>query len=333
VSKAKCILLFSGGLDSLLAARVLQEQDIEVIGFHCLLPFISPDVNPEEMKLTRLAAQIGLTLRFFRCGKEYIDMIRNPEHGYGKHANPCIDCHIYFILKAVALMKDMEADFVATGEVVGQRPMSQMKHTLNHIEKATGVQGLLLRPLSAKLLKPTIPEKNHMVNRDMLLAINGRSRKAQLELAQKYHIVEYASPSGGCLFTDKYISKRVFDLIQFHSECELIDFYLLTIGRHFRISDNAKLIVARNENENNILQNYMHDADFFFIPTYPAPAVFVRGMLSDSEISSVGSIIRRYSKAQSENQGISVFVKGAYLKTIMPGMRMIDDDLEAMRIR
>jgi len=326
-------VLFSGGLDSMLAARLLMEQDIDVIGFHCLLPFVAPDADPTKLKPAKIAAGINLSLRFHRCGKEYLDIIRNPAHGYGKQANPCIDCHIYFIAKAAELMRELKADFVATGEVVGQRPMSQMKHTMNHIEKASGLQGYLLRPLSAKLLKPTIPEQANIVNRDMLLALNGRSRKAQLNLAQRYIITEYASPSGGCLFTDTFISGRVFDLIEHHREIDTTDFYLLTIGRHFRISEAAKLIVARNEIENSELEKYMHTADYFFMPGFKAPSIFIKGTLADGEIEIAGSMISRYGKRHSDPGAISVFQKGKFVNTIHPGASMTGDRLESMRIR
>lgn len=199
MSRGRGIVLISGGLDSLLAARVLMDQDLDLIGFYGALPFVAPDADPADLKPVLLASQINLTVHVHRCGKEYIDILRNPAHGYGKHMNPCIDCHIYFIRKAAELMHEINADFVATGEVVGQRPMSQMRHTMNHIEKETGLKGRLLRPLSAKLLGTTIPEEEGIVNRDLLLGINGRSRKEQFELARKYQITEFESPSGGCL--------------------------------------------------------------------------------------------------------------------------------------
>ncbi len=332
LSKAKGILLFSGGLDSLLAARVLMDQDVEVVGFHCLLPFVRPDIDPHELKSKQMAAQIGLDLQLHRCGDEYINMIRNPAHGYGKQSNPCIDCHIYFIIKAAELMRALNADFVATGEVVGQRPMSQMKHTMNHIEKLTGLKGRLLRPLSAKLLKATIPEIEGKVDRSLLLGINGRSRKEQFDLARKYNITEYASPSGGCLFTDQNISKRVFDLIHRHEELCAADFYLLTIGRHFRINEKGKIIVARNEKENDELQKYSKMADYFFIPNYKGPSVFAKGHLDDVEKNIVGSIISRYGKPHPDMKSISVYCGDSLIQTFDSPAGIPDPCLEAMRI-
>jgi tRNA-uridine 2-sulfurtransferase len=332
LSKAKGILLFSGGLDSLLAARVLMDQDIDLIGFHCLLPFVGPDSDPFEMKLRQRAAQLRLELQFHRCGEEYINIIRRPAHGYGKNSNPCIDCHIYFIIKAAQLMNDLNADFVATGEVVGQRPMSQMKHTMNHIEKVTRLKGRLLRPLSAKLLKPTIPEQEGKIDRNLLLAINGRSRKEQLDLARKHNISEYSSPSGGCLFTDKNISKRVFDLMLHHQELEATDFYLLTVGRHFRLNENGKIIVSRNEKETDELQKYRKMADYFFIPDYKGPAVFAKGHLTNAEVFVVGSIISRYGRPHEDMKSVSVYRHGSFIETIDSASGISDSDLEAMRI-
>jgi tRNA U34 2-thiouridine synthase MnmA/TrmU len=332
VSRGKGVVLVSGGLDSLLAARVLMEQDLELFGFHAILPFIAPDADPADLKPVQSASRINLTTHVHRCNKEYIDIIRNPAHGYGKHSNPCIDCHIYFIKKAADLMRELEADFVATGEVVGQRPMSQMKHTMNHIEKVAGLSGRLIRPLSAKLLKPTILEQNGIVNRDMLLDINGRSRKVQFELARMYAIDEYQSPSGGCLFTDRFISQRVQDLIARHSEVEPVDFYLLTIGRHFRISNDAKIIVSRSEQENNELEKYRYVSDYFFIPDFKGPAVFVKGMITDDDMAYIGSIMLRYGKAGRNQSSVTVYNKDTEIKKITVLKVTTDEQLEKLRI-
>ena len=332
MSRGRGIVLISGGLDSLLAARVLMDQDLDLIGFYGALPFVAPDADPSTLKPVLLASQIHLTVQVHRCGKEYIDILRNPSHGYGKHMNPCIDCHIYFIKKAAELMREMRADFVATGEVVGQRPMSQMRHTMNHIEKETGLKGRLLRPLSAQLLKPTIPEEEGIVDRELLLGINGRSRKEQFELARKYDIREYESPSGGCLFTDRFISKRVRDLFEHAGDVGQIDLFLLTIGRHYRISDNAKVIVARNELENFELEKYQSLSDYFFIPEFKGPSVYVRGPLSDADMALIGSILLRHGKAGEDVPAIAVYQHGEMIKTMEAGTALTDEQLERLRI-
>ncbi len=332
MSKGTGIVLISGGLDSLLAARVLMEQDLDLIGFHGVLPFVEPDALPEQLKPVQSASRFTIETRVHRCGKEYIDIIRNPAHGYGKHVNPCIDCHIYFIKKAAELMRELKADFVATGEVVGQRPMSQMRHTMNHIEKEVGLRGRLLRPLSAKLLKPTIPEEEGIVNRDLLLGINGRSRKEQLELARKYNIVEFESPSGGCLLTDKHISQRVRDLVEKHEDVDAVDMYLLTIGRHYRISDSAKIIVSRNEKENIELEKYRARADYFFVPEFKGPAVFVKGTINESEVALIGSIIWRYGKSERTTPCIAVFKQEDFVEMISVSDSATDQCLDRLRI-
>ncbi len=308
------------------------EQDLNLIGFHGVLPFVAPDAPAEHLKPVQSASRLNIETRVHRCGKEYIDIIRNPAHGYGKHVNPCIDCHIYFIKKAAELMREMKADFIATGEVLGQRPMSQMRHTMNHIEKATGLKGRLLRPLSAQLLKPTIPEEEGIVNRDLLLGINGRSRKEQLELARKYEIVEYESPSGGCLFTDRYISQRVRDLLEKHSDADGVDMYLLTIGRHYRISDSAKIIVSRNERENNALEKYRGRADYYFLPEFKGPAVFVKGSVNEREMALIGSIIRRYGKIEQNAARIAVFTHEEPITMITVSHSATDELLDRLRI-
>jgi tRNA-uridine 2-sulfurtransferase len=332
LSRGKGIVLFSGGLDSLLAARVLMEQDLEIIGYHCILPFVAPDVLPDELGPVKLATQIYLPVVTHRCGNEYIDLIRNPPHGYGKHANPCIDCHIYFIKKAADYMREIHADFVATGEVVGQRPMSQMKHTMNHIERVTDLKGRLVRPLSAKLLRPTQLEIDGIINRDMLCGLNGRSRKAQFELAEKYNIQEYSSPSGGCLFTDTNIAKRVKDVLMWHNDVQLHDLYLLTIGRHFRISEKAKAIVARNENENMELDKYKDKSDYFFLPEFKGPSVYVKGIICDNEITEIGEILRRYGKPGTDGSFVDVYRNGTLWQKITTITSVSDEKLECLRI-
>lgn len=332
MSRGKGIVLISGGLDSLLAARVLMEQNIEIIGLYFILPFIEPDADPSTLPPVQCAAMNGIDVRTQRCGADYLEIIRNPEHGYGKHANPCIDCHLYFIRKAADMMREIGADFVATGEVVGQRPMSQMRHTLNHIEKSAGLKGRLLRPLSAKLLKLTIPEEEGIVNRDLLMGISGRGRKVQLQLAEEYNITGYESPSGGCLFTDAFISRRVKDLFGAKGSIDPVDLYLLTVGRHFRLHDCAKIIVSRNETENHALEKYRHTSDYFFVPSFRGPAVYIKGDLSERDMETVCAIMQRYGKVDDGAPQVSVYHKGNFLKTMRSSGVITDDQLERLRI-
>ncbi|MDY6968894.1 MAG: tRNA 4-thiouridine(8) synthase ThiI [Spirochaetota bacterium] len=328
----KGILLYSGGLDSLLAAQILMEQDIEIIGVHFVLPFVSPHFDLAELPSSRFAKQIGLPIIFFRCTEDYMKMVENPLHGYGKLINPCIDCKIYFLRKASEIMHKENASFVATGEVVGQRPMSQMKHTLNHIEKETGLRGYLLRPLSAKLLRPTEAENDGIVNREKLLAINGRSRKEQIELANKYNISDYSSPAGGCQFTDKNMAKRVIDMFKYYPEYNMVDVYLLTIGRHYRLHDNVKIIVSRNENENLELMQFKEYADYIFMPDFRGPVIFVKGDLDDENLNIVGSIAKRYGKCDNDMWYIDIIQKDLNPRKLLITYKATDDLLNEIRI-
>jgi tRNA-specific 2-thiouridylase len=328
---AKALVLYSGGLDSLLAGRVLMEQGIEVVGLNFILPFIGPHIDPDEFETSKMAQQINMPLIYHRCGRDYLDMVENPSRGYGKRMNPCIDCKIHFITKSVQYMNDIGADFVATGEVVGQRPMSQLKHTLNHILKETHLEGRLLRPLSAQLLKPTLVEEEGLVDREKLFGISGRGRKMQLELAREYGITDFSSPAGGCLFTDPGISLRVKDIFEADQPYEVLDFYILTIGRHFRLHSRAKVAVARNEQESDALVRYKEESDVFFSPEFKGPTAFGRGIFSEEDIQLVGKMLYRYGKPLENPETVLVNTNGQEYK-ITVSETLTDDQLSSIRI-
>ncbi|NQT52811.1 hypothetical protein HQ576_12200, partial [bacterium] len=210
----KAVALLSGGLDSSLAVRVVQEQGVEVEGIHFLSVFNgSAPATPTVLRPLRVARQLGIRFRPVNFTREQLGLVRHPAHGYGANMNPCIDCHMAMLRRAAKIMEDVGARFIVTGEVVGQRPMSQRRRVLGEINRETGLDGLILRPLSAKLLPPSIPEKEGWVDRERLLDIQGRSRKRQLALAAEYGITEHASPAGGCLLTDPRFSTRLRDLL------------------------------------------------------------------------------------------------------------------------
>jgi tRNA-specific 2-thiouridylase len=305
----KGILLYSGGLDSLLAGKILLGQGIEIITLHFILPF-----------------------RHIRCGTDYMKLVENPPHGHGKRMNPCIDCKIYFLSEAKKVMIAENASFVATGEVVGQRPMSQMKNILRHIEKESGLEGYLLRPLSAKLLKPTAAETEGIVDRKKLFGISGRGRHAQMRLADEYGITEYSSPAGGCQLTDQNIAARMRDLIDHHPGYNMDDVYLLTLGRHYRINGSAKIIVGRNESENIELEKYTNISDFFLTPDFKGPSVFIKGLISDEEMQKVSSIVSRHSKCDISNDKITVMRHNDVSYQIPAREPISDEALESCRI-
>jgi tRNA U34 2-thiouridine synthase MnmA/TrmU len=295
VKKVDGIVLYSGGLDSLLSAKILMEQGLNILGLHCILPFMPENIDVSQLESTKLAEQINFNLKFHFCGNDYIQMLKNPPHGYGKNINPCIDCPIYFIKKAVELMNELDASFIATGEVVGQRPMSQLKHTLQHIVKTTGLEGRLLRPLSAKILKPTIVEENGMVNRELLFGISGRGRSQQIEMADKFGI-KYKSPGGGCLFTDPNVSARLKKMFSSSANVSSADIYLTSVGRHFMLPNSNRIIVGRFEAENNILSDYRKYGALFFSPEFAGPSVLAFGNLTEDDKEFCSSVIIHYGK-------------------------------------
>jgi len=249
----KAISLFSGGLDSALAVKIIQNQGIEVEGVYVNIGF---EANKEKIKdLQNLANNLGIKLTVIDAVNEYIEKILfTPKYGYGKNMNPCIDCHAFFIKKALEYMDEAGAKFIISGEVVGQRPMSQRLPALNAVNKLANAEGLVLRPLSAKLLPPTIPEIEGWVDRDKLYAISGRDRKEQLRLAKEFNLEGFESPSGGCLLTDINFAKRLKD---YHNSLPLTpnEIDLLKVGRHFNV-DGVKIIISRNKDENPYFKAY-----------------------------------------------------------------------------
>lgn len=329
--KAKAIALYSGGLDSLLAASIIMKQDIEVVGLHCILPSVDPQVNPESLKASQLARQINLPLVYYRCDDEYAKVIAHPKHGYGKNANPCIDCKIFFLQKAREYMERLNASFVITGEVIGQRPMSQYKSMLKHIEKESGLEGLLLRPLSARLLPPTIPEKEGIVDRNRLYAISGRSRDKQFELAHEFGISQFQSPAGGCFLTMPQIAARVRDLIA-HPPFDARDLFLANVGRHYRLHEHATIIVARNEKECNILQRYKSQADFYAQPSFKGPDILGKGIISLQDYPVLAQCMARYGSPTPDENSVAIFIKGQHIATIESHNPIDDETLARMRI-
>ena len=291
--KHKAIGLISGGLDSILAVKMVLEQDVEVIGVCFTSPFFDKSVHA-----TPIAEKSGIDLKIINFGDEYISLIKNPIHGYGKNINPCIDCHIYMLKQAKKLMEEINADFVFTGEVLNERPMSQHLNALKLIEKESGLTGKLLRPLSAQLLEPTIPETTGIIDRKRLGNISGRSRKTQIALAKIYGITGFPQPAGGCLLTDENFSNRLKDSFE-HNEYSLNDLELLKIGRHFRVpnDESAKIIVGRNEKENAQILKLVRNTDIILEPVEIAgPTVLVRNYKNKENVILIAAgLCARYS--------------------------------------
>ena len=315
--KIKALVLFSGGLDSILAAKILIKQKIKLKG----ITFKSYFFNEEQAK--KAAKQIKLPLKIVDFSKEHLKIVKNPRYGYGKAINPCIDCHILMLKTAKRIMKKEKFDFITTGDVLGERPMSQNKQALGLIEKESSLNGYLLRPLSAKLLKPTIPEKLGLVNREKLLDIFGRSRKRQIALAKKYKIKEYPSPAGGCLLTDLEFAKRLRELLKIYPKCGGDDIELLKYGRHFCFAlrspkgeggGGAKIIVGRNEQEDKTIKELAKRQDVLVeMKNYSGPLTLIRsygrGKISKNIVEKARKLTQYYSTKARHKKDVEFRIK------------------------
>lgn len=306
----KAIALLSGGLDSILAVKLILDQGIEVEGVNFISVFcIFTSSNSRRMEAKVAADKLGIELKVFNFSYDLLELIKYPKYGYGKNMNPCIDCRIFTFKKARAYMRERGASFLITGEVLGERPMSQRRDAMRIIERDSGSDGLILRPLSAKLLPPTISEKEGLIDREKLLSIQGRSRKPQIALARDLGIDYYPSPAGGCLLTDPGFAGRMRDLMQHNPSFTLNDVHLLKIGRHFRLSPRAKAIVGRNERENEKLASFALEGDLIYkVLGLPGPLTIVRGDLEDHSNDLPASITARYGKAKNKKE-VSVSYK------------------------
>ena len=308
----KAIALLSGGLDSTLAAKIVLDLGIELEALNFLTVFCTCTNRGETCLASQKAVSaLGIPLKVVNVSEEYLHVVKHPKHGYGSNMNPCIDCRIFMMRKAKAHMEEVGASFVVTGEVLGERPMSQRRDAMRLIEKEAGLDGLILRPLSAKLLPASIPEKEGWVDREKLLKIQGRSRKPQIQLANYFGIHDYPCPAGGCLLTDPGFAKRIRDLIHHHSDFSLNEVHLLKMGRHFRLSPTLKLVVGRNEEENQKIQTFSQEGDILLrLFRLPGPLSLLRGEIEEREIERAAAITARYSKAKDLKKVEVVYKQG-----------------------
>ena len=296
--KVRALGLCSGGLDSILSALILRKQGIDVEWITFETPFFS------SARALKAAHITGIPITVKNITKEYLVMLKNPPCGYGKHMNPCMDCHALMFRLACAIMKEKRFDFLFSGEVVGQRPMSQTKPSLRYVEKHSGCDGFILRPLSAAKLPITIPEKKGLVDRDLLLDISGRSRKVQIKIAREFGIIDYPSAGGGCLLTDKGYAARLKDLFDHQEEFTEEELYLLKHGRHLRLNKNTKIIIGRTKSDNEQIKRYYNpEADTVIkVNNFPGPTVLVPHGGSKDMIIFAASICAGYSKAPNNIQ-------------------------------
>jgi hypothetical protein len=304
------LVLYSGGLDSTLAIKIVAQQGVKVIALHFLTPFSQSAPEQIEKLAKQVKDELGAELKIISLGEEFLEIVKHPKFGYGKNLNPCIDCKILMLNRAKQLMRELGASFIVTGEVLGQRPKSQHKDTLRLIEKQAGLEGLLLRPLSAKLLPPTAPEVNGWVKREQLFDFNGRGRTPQMKLAESLGIKEYAWPAGGCLLTIPSFCTRIKDSLE-HNELTCDNVILLHLGRHFRLSPAFKLIVGKDEEQNLKLLKLAKERDIILEPQeLPGPTAIGKGICENGIEMLASRIIARYTEAGAKS--VKILIKDIF---------------------
>ena len=310
-TQRKAVALISGGLDSMLAAKAVLEQGVHVEGINFFTGFCveghthairhKDRAKPKRNNALWVAEQLGIKLHIIDVVEEYKDVVINPKHGYGANLNPCLDCKGFMVRQAYQWLQENDFDFIITGEVVGQRPMSQRRDTLPVVARESGAGDRLLRPLCAKLLPPTLPEREGWVDRDQLMSFNGRSRKPQMSLAARFGITEYAQPAGGCCFlTDPNYTQKLEDLWRTRGDkrYELDDIMLLKIGRHLRPRPNFKLVVGREEGENNFLEGYRHRFTHLRPLSHKGPLVLLDGTADADDLRLAAQLAARFSQGR-----------------------------------
>jgi tRNA U34 2-thiouridine synthase MnmA/TrmU len=316
-TKKKAVSLISGGLDSMLATRVILDQGIHVEGINFYTGFCveghTHAIRAKDKKKEKrnnalwVAEQLGIKLHIIDVIDEYKDVLLNPVHGYGQNMNPCLDCKIFMVNKAQAWawMEENQFDFIITGEVIGQRPKSQRKETMPIIARESGADDRLLRPLCAKNLPPTLPEREGWVDREAMFGFHGRTRKPQMALAESFGFTEYAQPAGGCCFlTDKSYSNKLVDLWQSRGtrNYELDDIMLLKVGRHVRPAAHYKVIISREEGENHYLSGYRNEFISLETKSHNGPIALIDGTPGEKDIELAAAIVARYSQGRDADQ-------------------------------
>ncbi|MBI2901931.1 MAG: tRNA (5-methylaminomethyl-2-thiouridylate)-methyltransferase [Planctomycetes bacterium] len=308
------VALLSGGLDSMLAVRVILDQGIPVTAVRFITHFgcdpvsagsCGHDVEP----LVKMWGPLGFTVKMCHLGQDYIEMVRNPKYGRGKNMNPCVDCRVMMLGWAREMMAQVGAGFLVTGEVLNQRPMSQTRERFRQIDKDLGLRGVVLRPLSAKLLDPTLPEVEGVVDRERLLDISGRGRTRQYEMAKAWGVTEIPQPAGGCLLTDPGYSERLRDLWKHDPKAGARDINLLRVGRHFRPSPGCKIVVGRNEDENRMIEAFAETGDTLVsLADFVGPMTVVRGRHGPEEATLAASITARYADVPDRTRTVRAVV-------------------------
>lgn len=295
---ARAVALLSGGLDSTLAVLLLRKQGVEVTALTFLMHFGCNifDSSSCSSDASSVAARYGFEIKLSHLADNFTEIVKNPRFGHGKNMNPCIDCRILMLREAREFMEMSGADFVATGEVLGQRPMSQRRNTFPLIDREAALEGRVLRPLSAKLLKPTVPELKGLVDREMLCGMSGRSRRPQMALAREFGLSDYPAPAGGCLLTEPNYSYRLKELLSHDPDPSMRELNLLRLGRHFRLTGGRKVVVGRDEAENRKIEESREKGDCLIdMEGFGSPLALIGGGATDEEILQAASLCARYS--------------------------------------
>lgn len=316
---AKAIALLSGGLDSTLAVLLLRRQGIEVTGVTFMTHFGCDmrDGSSCSSDSSSNAARWGFEVKMSHLADKFVEIVKHPKFGHGRNMNPCIDCRILMLSEARELMRMTGADFISTGEVLGQRPMSQRRDTFPVMDREAGLEGMVLRPLSAKLLKPTRAELDGLVNRDLLCDINGRSRKPQMALATEFGLTEYPAPAGGCLLTDPCYSFKLKELLDHTRDIATLDLHLLRLGRHFRLQGGMKAIVGRDDRENIQLEILAGPNDLLMVvESAGSPLVLLSASASEDDVMIAAALCARYSDARREPEVEVTINRGSDMRRI-----------------
>ena len=327
MAKKKGLALLSGGLDSTLAVKALVDQGVEMEAVH----FTTPFCNCDKCSVDQVGEQFNIPVHHLFMGQDFLDLLADPPHGYGSQMNICIDCRINMFQRAKELGDEIGAVFYVTGEVLGQRPFSQRRNAMALIEAKAGLEGKILRPLSAKLMGKTEVEEEGVVDRDSLYAIQGRRRIPQMELAEELGVYDYPCPSGGCLLTDPQFARKLRDYIRHEGKPELEDMILLRLGRHFRLG-HTWVIVGRNEKENNILSALAERRELprFEVKDHMGPVSILVGDTGEDTVEMVAALTARYSDAPRD-EAVDVEVVGGDIR-VLKVSSMGDEEIESLRI-
>jgi len=319
----KAVALYSGGLDSTLAILVMQKQGVDVTAITFMNHFGCDISDKSSCSKDPFAASIkfGFKVKLSHLSDKFLEIVKNPKFGHGKNMNPCLDCRVLMLKEAKVFMDMIKADFLITGEVVGQRPMSQRRDCFPMIDKAANVKGLVVRPLSRRIQAPTIAEERGLIKRELMYDFNGRSRKPQMALAEEFGLTEYPSPAGGCLLTDPNYSYKLKDLLEHNKDPEYKDINFLRVGRQFRFSDDCKIFIGRHKDENEAMKALAEPGDCMMrVEGCGSPTAVLLGNVSNDAIELAASICARYSDAKKEPEIKVKVTKGdkSYYLTVKP---------------